>query len=1131
MKRLLFLLMMFMTLNIYGQTIITDTGTLRDYITTYIKQNGQKQITGQRLSDVFNGFLNTWPGYLVVDPQTVRDNVGGILSNEFVYEPSTPRIRLNQVDWSKVINAPAFITSEGDPTIPLHVKTIPVGGAVTDYLGWNGSGWTNRRISYTDLTNLPTIPQGFTNELAQDAIGLALSAEFTYDDVGNAISINTVPSGKITGTLTSTFISDFSTQVQTIGDGRYLPLNFHDSLQLLKGFPAISGTTAGKYLTNNGTSFSWSTVVGGSSYTDANAISAVGGVLSTEFTYSAGTPLISISSIAANKITGTKTSAFISDFSTASQTVGDARYAMLSGTYANPSFISSLPYTKITGAPTSLSSFTNNVGFITSESDPNVSSVVKAISGGTNSNQYLGWNGTAYVARQINYNDLSNLPSIPTQYTDEMVQDVVGTYVQNGTGISWVYNDASNTLTPTVSLSSFSTSNLTEGSNLYFTNARFDTRFSTKNTDSLAEGTNNKYFTTSRFDASFSGKSTTNLTEGSNLYYTDERVDDRLANLIQGGTGITWTYNDASNTLTPAVSLSPFTTTNLTEGTNLYFTNERSDDRVAALLQNGTGITWTYNDVSNVLTPNVSLSSFSTTNLAEGTNLYYTDSRFDTRFSSKTTSNLVEGSNLYYTDERVDDRVAALFVQGSGISLSYNDAANTFTISSTATASFNPTITSPLSGQFIRYNGTTWVNATPTKSDVGLSNVSNVDATNPANISQTSSFRFVTDAEKSTWNGKQSSITTGTTAQYFKGDLTLGTLDKSAVGLSNVQNVDQTNAANLTSGSIAAARYGATTIPVSAINATGTASSTTYLRGDGQWVTVSGGSSFSPTITSPSSGQLLRYNGSAWVNYTFTKSDIGLDAVENIDATNPANISQSESFRFVTDAEKTLWSGKQDALSGTGFVKISGTTISYDNSTYITSETDPSTFTKLLTGFTPGDDAAIASTDNIFSAFQKTQGQINNLSSQFNTSLSDSADLYVAWPLKQVNDSTWGIDKADATHDGYLDSLDYIKMFVRQTVTDPTGTFTVNANLGTQAGISFATTGARTLAFSNISAGNVVKISINNTSGGTVTLTLPSNSFVAGTGSAASVTIPTGRSMLTLSDYDGTNFMFVQQSY
>lgn len=60
---------------------------------------------------------------------------------------------------------------------------------------------------------------------------------------------------------------------------------------------------------------------------------------------------------------------------------------------------------------------------------------------------------------------------------------------------------------------------------------------------------------TSSLDYWFSTKTTTNLTEGSNLYYTDERVDDRTAALIQNGTGLTWTYNDAGNTLTGNVAL------------------------------------------------------------------------------------------------------------------------------------------------------------------------------------------------------------------------------------------------------------------------------------------------------------------------------------------------------------------------------------------------------------------------------------------------------------------------------------------------------------------------------------------------------------------------------------------------
>jgi len=50
------------------------------------------------------------------------------------------------------------------------------------------------------------------------------------------------------------------------------------------------------------------------------------------------------------------------------------------------------------------------------------------------------------------------------------------------------------------------------------------------------------------------------------------------------------------------------------------------------------------------------LSSFdtlTTTLLTEGTNLYYTQARFDSALAVKTTANLTEGSNLYYTEARV----------------------------------------------------------------------------------------------------------------------------------------------------------------------------------------------------------------------------------------------------------------------------------------------------------------------------------------------------------------------------------------------------------------------------------------------------------------------------------------------
>jgi|GEM_PF-5781762 len=45
------------------------------------------------------------------------------------------------------------------------------------------------------------------------------------------------------------------------------------------------------------------------------------------------------------------------------------------------------------------------------------------------------------------------------------------------------------------------------------------------------------------------------------------------------------------------------------------------------------------------------------------------------------------------------------------------------------------------------------------KTQIGLSNVLNIDCTNPSSIIQTSNYRFTTDTEKSTWNNKQDAIT------------------------------------------------------------------------------------------------------------------------------------------------------------------------------------------------------------------------------------------------------------------------------------------------------------------------------------------------------------------------------------
>ena len=75
-----------------------------------------------------------------------------------------------------------------------------------------------------------------------------------------------------------------------------------------------------------------------------------------------------------------------------------------------------------------------------------------------------------------------------------------------------------------------------------------------------------------------------------------------------------------------------------------------------------------------------SISNHSTSDLSEGTNLYYTDARFDTRLGTKTTDNLTEGSsNLYMTTERVQDIVGGMVTGNTetGITVTYDDTDGT----------------------------------------------------------------------------------------------------------------------------------------------------------------------------------------------------------------------------------------------------------------------------------------------------------------------------------------------------------------------------------------------------------------------------------------------------------------------
>ena len=230
-----------------------------------------------------------------------------------------------------------------------------------------------------------------------------------------------------------------------------------------------------------------------------------------------------------------------------------------------------------------------------------------------------------------------------------------------------------------------------EGStNLYYTNARADARvdagFTAKSTSDLSEGTN-LYYTNARADARIAAASTSDLSEGTNLYHTTARARAAISasgdiaydsstgvisftndagdiESVGAGTGLTgggtsgavtlnvsgltvselaagslqtsgesFVDNDTSLMTSAAIndqieskgySQTTGTVTSVGGGAGLTGTVTTTGDLAVGA---GTGITVNANDVA------VDMSAFSTSDLSEGTNLYYTNARADARIT------------------------------------------------------------------------------------------------------------------------------------------------------------------------------------------------------------------------------------------------------------------------------------------------------------------------------------------------------------------------------------------------------------------------------------------------------------------------------------------------------------------
>ena len=260
----------------------------------------------------------------------------------------------------------------------------------------------------------------------------------------------------------------------------------------------------------------------------------------------------------------------------------------------------------------------------------------------------VSFNGSADVTISTTYNDADITALAAMAGTGFVTRTAANTYAQRtlqvtaSSGITLTNADGVSG-DPTINVASASTN---AANNLVIRDASGDFAAGTVTADLVGDVTGTV--------SDISNHDTDALTEGStNLYYTDERVDDRVNALIVAGTGITKAYNDAAGTYTLTVTQADIDTDNVTEGsTNLFTTAARTRTHFTY----GTGI-----ELSVGGELSVTQADINTNNITEGgTNVFYTETRFDTSLSGKTTDDVAEGStNLYYTDARADARIAA----------------------------------------------------------------------------------------------------------------------------------------------------------------------------------------------------------------------------------------------------------------------------------------------------------------------------------------------------------------------------------------------------------------------------------------------------------------------------------------
>jgi hypothetical protein len=501
----------------------------------------------------------------------------------------------------------------------------------------------------------------------------------------------------------------------------------------------------------------------------------------------------------------------------------------------------------------------------------------------------------------------------------------------------------------------YTTSIVAEGTNLYYTNARSRAAISETITGINYDNTSGIFSMASGYSIA-TDASQANWDAAYNDKINSASVSGTTTKVLtlnqQDGGTITASWTDDNTDAVTSVfgrtgaviaANGDYTTSQVTEGTNLYFTNTRVHDAISAnaplsevsgvvsISQAGASTNgflsstdWnTFNNKENFLASGTTaqyyrgdktFQTLDTLAVTENTNLYYTQARFDTAFGNKSTTNLAEGTNLYYTDARARAAItgtAPIDVSGGVVSISQASGASNGYLSSTDWTTFNNKQAALNGTGFVKISGTTisYDNNTYLTTISGIAASGELSGTyaNPSLVNSAVTGKVLTGLN-------------------LTGGGTIADTDSILGAFGKVQN--QISA--LVGGVMYEGTWNASTNTPTIVSSVGS-------KGDYYIVSTAGSTNING-ITSWNIGDWIIFNGSTW------------DKVDNTDAVSSVN-------------------------GYTGAVSLVTSDVPESGSLYFT---NARAIGSTLTGYTSGS-GVVAATDTILQAIQKLNGNVSGL--------------------------------------------------------------------------------------------------------------------------------------------------------